>query len=398
VIVVALTDSDSYLKWGAATLDHVVPDAERHLIVVANPVMPSEAQRAAAVAETSWVGRSIEVLSADAAVALVSDLRADAVLVAMRGPTAAVLLSMLAELQPRPVLWSGIPGIALPARRKALVYRAQADVMIVHSHHEREAFTALDQAEGFRHRFAVTSLPFLVRRPSAGHDIVFAAQALVPATRPQRRHLVAQLVAAAEANPERRVVVKVRARAGERQTHDERWPLEALLPERVPSNLIVQGGSMGTVLDSAGAVVSVSSTAIIEAVARGIPALVLDDYGLGDEQLNGIFQGSGLVGSTADLVAGRFHQADADWARRNYVHDPRDNDAFLVLSACIEKNSHSPLDVRPALRSTVGGRLRHAWDRRTALGKHDGRPWGAFALAVGVPARAVVRVARKLGE
>ena len=397
MIVVALTDSDSYLKWGAATLDHVVPDAERHLIVVANPVMPSVAQRAAAVAETSWAGRSIEVLSADAAVARVRDLRADAVLVAMRGPTAAVLLAMLADLPRRPVLWSGIPGIALPARRKALVYRAQADLMVVHSQHERDAFLALDRAEGFHHRFAVTSLPFLVRRPSAGHDIVFAAQALVPATRVHRRHLVAQLVAAAEANPDRRVVLKVRAHAGERQTHEERWPLDALLPARVPSNLIVQGGSMSAVLDNAGAVASVSSTAIIEAAARGIPALVLDDYGFGDEQLNGIFQGSGLVGSTADLVAGRFHLVNADWARRNYLHDARDNDAFARLSACIDQNARAPLDVRPARRSTVGGRLRHAWDRRTALGKHDGRPGGVLALTVGIPARAVVRVARKLG-
>jgi hypothetical protein len=397
VIVVALADSDSYLKWGAATLDRVVPDEERHIIVVANPVMPSSAQRDSALATTSWAGHDVEVLTADAAVERVRTLGADAVLVAMRGPTAALLLAMLAELPRRPVLWSGIPGIALPARRKALVYRAQADLMIVHSHHERDAFRALDDVEGMHHQFALTTLPFLDRRPGAGDDIVFAAQALVPATRAQRRHLVASLVATAEANPDRRVVLKVRARAGEKQTHDERWPLESLLPSVVPHNLLVQSGPMTAVLDRAGGVASVSSTALIEAVARGIPALVLGDYGVGDEQLNGIFETSGLIGSTADLEAAQFFDVDAAWAHRNYMHDAHDDDAHAMLASCVEQHARMPLVTRVPRRSTTGGPLRRAWDRRTALGRHDGRPWGAVALAIGVPARAFVRAARKLG-
>jgi len=393
VIVVALADSDSYLKWGAATLDRVAPDAERHIVVVANPVMPSAGQRASAVSSTSWQGNEIRVMSADAAVDHVRELGADAVLVAMRGPTAALMLAMLSDLPQRPVLWSGIPGIALPARRKALVYRAQADLVLVHSHRERDEFLALDRAEGLNHRFALTSLPFLERRPSSGDDVVFAAQALVPASRAERRHLVAQLVATAAANPDRRVVLKVRARGGERQTHDERWPLDTLFPTAVPPNLVVHDGPMGGALDTAGALVSVSSTALIEAVARGIPARVLSDYGVGDQQLNGIFVGSGLIGSTDDLVAGRFVLADPEWAKQNYLHDERDNDAAAALRDRVAERSHSGLPVRPTARGTSGGALRHAWNRRTALGRHDGRPLGVVAVAVGVPARAVARVA-----
>lgn len=395
MIVVALADSDSYLKWGAATLDRVVPDADRHLIVVANPVMPSAGQRAAAVAATTWAGAEIEVVSADAAVELVRDLGADAVLVAMRGPTAAVLLAMLAELPSRPVLWSGIPGIALPARRKALVYRAQADLVLVHSHHEREAFLALDREEGMNHRFALTTLPFLDRRPASGNDIVFAAQALVPASRAERRHLVGRLVDCAVANPDRRVVLKVRARAGERQTHDERWPLDALLPSTVPANLVVHDGPMGGVLDRAAALVSVSSTALIEAVARGIPALVVSDYGVGDEQLNGIFIDSGLIGSTDDLVANRCAQADTHWAHQNYLHDELDNDAAQSLRELVAARTTGALALRPSARAATGGALRHAWNRRTALGRHDGRALGVLAVAIGVPARALARATER---
>lgn len=397
MIVVALADSDSYLKWGAATLDRVAPHAERRVVVVSNPVMPSASQRAAALAATSWRGQDAPVMSADDAVALVRDLGADAVLVAMRGPTAALLLALLAELPGRPVLWSGIPGIALPARRKALIYRAQADLVIVHSHHERQMFEQLDRAEGLGHRFALTTLPFLDRRPSKGDDVVLAAQALVPAGRAARRALVGRFVEAAREHPERRFVLKVRAQGRERQTHDERWPLDALLAVRrdVPANLDVQSGPMGAVLGQAGALVSVSSTAIIEAVARRIPALVLNDYGVGDEQLNGIFVGSGLLGSTDDLIAGRFRLADSTWAEQNYLHDAGDDDAIDALNELVAARMLTGLAPRPSARTTTGGALRRAWDRRTALGRHDSRPFarplGAVALAIGVPARAVVR-------
>ncbi|UTT63037.1 DUF6716 putative glycosyltransferase [Microcella humidisoli] len=398
MIVVALTDSDSYLKWGAATLDRVVPEAERHVIVVANPVMPSVAQRDAAVASTSWRGGEVAVMQADDAVAFVRAIEADAVLVAMRGPMAALLLAMLAELPRRPVLWSGIPGIALPARRKALVYRAQADLIVVHSHRERRAFAELDRDAGLAHRFALTTLPFLDRRPAHGDDVVLAAQALVPVSRAARTTLVARFAEAARRHPERRFVLKVRARAGERQTHDERWPLDAVLHRigETPANLVVQTGSMSAALDRAGGLVTVSSTAILEAIARGIPALAINDDGVDDALLNTTFIGSGLLGSTDDLVAGRFREPDAAWAADNYLHDPADDDAAQHLDELQRLRLQGALPARVPARSTRGGVLRRAWDRRTALGRHDGDPLGLVALVVGTPVRAVVRAGSRL--
>lgn len=397
MIVIALADSDSYLKWAAATLDRIVPRAERRLIVVANPVMPSDRQRATAVAGTSFAPESVEVLSVDDALESVRRTGADVVLVAMRGPLAALLLAMLAELPDRPVLASGIPGIALPARRKALIYRAQADLVLVHSHHERRAYAQLDADLDHHHRFALTTLPFLERRPSDGDDVVFAAQSLMPATRADRLRLVQRLADAARHDPHRSFIIKVRAMGAERQTHDDRWPLESLLLELpdVPPNLQVRAGSMTTALDGAGAVVSVSSTALIEAVARGIPALVLDDFGVSDELLNSIFEGSGLLGSTDDLVAGRFAHADPDWSVDNYLHDPDDDDATAVIRRLVDERTHSGLVTRPSRRSSAGGSLRRAWDRRTALGRYDGRPLGLVALAIGVPVRGLVRLAQR---
>lgn len=401
MIVVGLADSDSYLKWTAGTLDRIAPDAERELIVIENPVMPSAQQRRAALESTSWRARDPRVLSVDDAVAAVRALGADAVLVGMRGPTAALVLGMLADDvagAPRPVLVSGLPGIAVPATRKALVYRAQADLMLVHSRRERLDFEERSATLGSGHRFALTSLPFLERHRSAGDDVVLAAQALVPRTRSERQHLVDQWVRAARAQPDRRFVLKVRAMGGERQTHDDRWPLEALLDRVVerPSNLIVRGGSMTATLDQAGALVSVSSTALVEAVARGIPAVALDDYGVGDELINTVFADSGLLGSTDDVIAGRFREATGEWRRSNYLHDDTDADARDALEELVATRQSQGLAHRPALRSTAGGALRRAWDRRSALGSYDHSPLGTAAMIVGSPLRAVVRARRRL--
>ncbi len=395
MIIAALADSDSYLKWAAATIDRLAPDADRRVVVVENPVMPSEQQRRHALAGTSFDVADVAVLGVEKALASLRD--ADAVLVAARGETAAYLLRRLAARESRPVLLSGIPGIAFPITRKALIYRAQADAIIVHSHRERRSALELAERYGWPVRPVLANLPFLERRPSAGDDVVLAAQALVPRTRHEREHLVSSFVAAARAHPQRRFVLKVRAVSGERQTHVERWALDSLAPMMdAPANLVVRAGSMTSALDTAGAVVSVSSTALIEAVARGIPVLAIDDYGVDEAHINTVFRGSGVLGDTSELVAGRFRVAATPWTRDNYLHESRDVDAPAVIRELVALREQSGLPARRPVRSTRGGRLREAWDRRRAFGEHDPSALGVLAVVVGTPARVALIAGRRV--
>lgn len=394
MIVAALADSDSYLKWAAGTLDRIAPTAERRVLVVENPVMPSAQQRRHALDGTSFAETDVPVLPVELAIESVRG--ADAVLVAARGETAAYLLRRLSQREDRPVLLSGIPGIAFPITRAALVYRAQADLVIVHSHHERRSALEVAERHGWSVRPVLANLPFLERRPSTGTDVVLAAQALVPRTLREREHLVSCFVEAARAHPHRRFVLKVRAVAGEQQTHVERWALDSLPPMRdAPANLVVRAGPMSAALDTAGALVSVSSTALIEAVARGIPVLAIDDYGVDEAHINTVFRGSGFLGPTSDLIAARFRTAATAWTRDNYLHESRDVDAPAIVAALAEQRATSGLPVRRPVRSTRGGRLRQAWDRRRALGRHDRSVLGGLALVVGMPVRAVMVTGRR---
>ena len=81
-----------------------------------------------------------------------------------------------------------------------------------------------------------------VRADPERTDLVFAAQAKVPAAREDRVRLLGWLVDAARRRPSRRVVVKVRARRGEAQTHDEAYDFAELLDD--PAVREELGGSL----------------------------------------------------------------------------------------------------------------------------------------------------------
>ncbi|MDN3310663.1 hypothetical protein QWJ90_06950 [Microbacterium oryzae] len=400
--LVAVADSDSYVKWAAATLG--AADGWRpELAVLETPLVASPAQQRAALRGS---GVPEEAVTRTNLAGLLAHLRADppdAVLLAARGPVVRVLARAAAELHPRPVIVSGLPGIAIPATRKALVYRAQCDLLVLHSHRERREFAALaaEHGDGVTQRFALATLPFLQERVEPGRpggtDLVFAAQAVVPRERADRERVARLLVRAAAAHPERRVVVKLRAVAGERQTHDETdaYPelLAALGP--LPPNLVLSTAPMADALDEAEGLLTVSSTAAIEAVAREIPVLALDTFGVSAEMINLVFAGSGLLGDEDDVIARRFRHADPRWRVDNYLHSAGDDDWRKVLAELVALRRAGVLPSR-APWDRRGGALRDAWERKQVLGPLDRSLSGTLAGVVGVPLRGLVRMAQRM--
>lgn len=403
--VIGIADSDSYLKWAAAFLGALPLVTERELIVVETPVLPSESQRAAALAVGDIRVDHLTILPLEGVLAAVRREQPDAVLIALRGPVAAVLIRMIAELPVRPVIVTGLPGISIPATRKALAFRRQADLFVLHSRREIREFTRLSRERGWTHRFALATLPFVEQRTGAqGGDLVFAAQAVVPRAREDRERLLGILLEAARADPTRRVVIKVRGVAGERQTHDEDASFPELLDELsattdIPSNLVVSTAPMSEALDTAEGLLTVSSTASIEAIARGIPVIALDTFGVTDRLINPVFEGSGLFGDEGAVVRREFRHPEPGWLDDNYfhatIHGPEADDVAGQLQALVAARKQGVLPARePARRA--GGALRLAWDRKRAFGESDRTLSGAVALAVGTPAHATVKAARKI--
>lgn len=393
--MLALADSDSYVKWGAALIGSLGPEWECELLVVESSIVVSETQLDAALAGSGIVAAG-RVAPVDV-VARVAERRPDVVLAATAGPIARILMRMIARLEPRPVLVAGLPGISIPPTRKALQYRRQADLVVLHSRREVREFAELAASTGGDHRFGLATLPFADRRPASGTDLVFAAQAIVPATREDRLEVARMLRDAARADPTKRVVVKVRALPGEHQTHPERDAYPGLLETLgdLPSNLVVSAAPMAEALDTAEGLVTVSSTAAVEAIARGIPVIALDTFGVSRGLINPVFGGSGLFGGAAAVIGREFRHPDAGWLDDNYFHPGEDADWSAQVTALVAARRAGELAPR-VVPAAPGGRLRAAWDRRIAFGPADRSLGGRVAFVIGVPLRAGVRLARRV--
>jgi hypothetical protein len=365
VRVLAVADADSYLKWSAATLDRLPADWHRRQVLLVSPTAPSREQTAAAT------DNPITRLTLPALARLLRRDPPDVLLLACTGPTVGVLTALSGvRSASRPVLVAGLPGISIPASARAVAHRRECDLLVVHSCRERREFVPLAAAAAPDLAVALSTLPFLVRdhgqhadrrraaaplRDPAGplRDVVFAAQALVP---PRRADREAILLALADVRPLGSAVVKVRALAGEQQTHHEDLPYADLWDAlsaagRVrPTDVRFVAGSMRAALARARSLVTVSSTAALEAMDAGVPVVVLTDFGVTDALINTVFRGSGCLGDLADVRAGRAFVPDPGWLADNYFHPADEDDLGARLSDLVRRRDAGLLPRRTSAR------------------------------------------------
>ena len=366
VRVLAVADTDSYLKWSVATLATLPPGWTHRQVLLRNAVMPSPAQVSAAGRVAGEPVTPVDTLTLPALAALVVRERPDVVLLACTGPVVARLTALPVLRGPRrPVLLTGLPGISVPASPRAVSFRRSCDLFVVHSHRERVEFLRAAAAIAPGLGFALARLPFLPAQPPPAVDpaerpdapLVFASQARVPPGREDREHVLRALAAAAPA------VVKLRAGAGEQQTHREEHPYDVLwagLVERgeVPAGAVsFATGGMAEAVTASRGLVTVSSTAALEAIALGRPLLVADDFGVSEQMINLVFEGSGCLGPLATLVDGGLRSPDPDWLSDNYFHPEEDADWLARLRALVETRRQRRLPAVPAGPPTTRGQV-----------------------------------------
>jgi hypothetical protein len=385
--VLVVTDSDSYVKYGAALAGRLPKDWGALRVVARSSALPSPRQLADALEGTRFEDDVVPVVGLGDLTRLLDEWRPDVVLLAARGYTVQAAVSVVENGPDRPVLVSGLAGIAVPVLPYGLGFRRSVDVFVVHSRRELREFAIASRRLSVPLGFELATMPFVDRAPvAAGADamrapqqeeprdrIVFAAQAQVPSGRRDRAHLLDRLVETARAHSPLQVVVKVRAQEGEAQTHHEQVSYPDLLAERsdVPPNLVVEAGSMRAQLRRAVGLVTVSSTAVLEAIAADVPVIALTDYGVGAAQINVVLKGSGLLAGSDELVAGRFRRADEAWLQDNYFHDP-DQDTWVprVEELLEQRETLGLLPYREAPASWMN-RLRRLMYRHFAFAPED---------------------------
>ena len=360
VRVLAIADTDSYLKWSSATLEALPSSWEATQLIIENPVMPSAAQIRAVST------RSVEVLTNAEVVRRIRLECPDVVLLACTGPVVAALtVQRVFWGRARPVLVTGLPGISVPATSRAVASRAACDLFLLHSKREIAEFAQIGARRAPRLIFGLAPLPFLPARipgpageAQLGPNLVFAAQAKVPVERAHREQILLALADAGSA------VVKLRASSEEQQTHNEIWSYPHIMDDLVARRRISAdavafvAGSMQDVLRTSRGFVTVSSTAALEAMAMNRPTLIISDFGVSAEMINLVFEESGCLGTLDDLRSGRLCQPNPRWLEANYFHPAEENNWLELLSQLLEMRAAGQLAPRPHRRGALRGRVR----------------------------------------
>ena len=412
-----LADSDTRWKWGALTAHRIVPGARIDGLLLRGRATPTARQldevgvRAASLREVT-AAEFLNTADRDAY---------DVVVLACVGGTVQAMLHGLAHnlnaRGRRPVTVTGYVGVVYEKLADGLLLRHGADVVLANSTHDAERFRAVYEGVGADAGSVVEcALPFLGGAPyetsaDRPYTVVFAVQPSVPANRADREYLLRRAAGHARRHPDREVLVKLRSKPGEHTTHIEEQPyqkLAARLPGGLPPNCRLVYGHMGEVLDRTDLLVTVSSTAALEALHRGIPTAILTDLGIREALGNHHFLGSGCLASWDQLDEGLLPEADPAWtARQGVVADGPYEAAFDAarerVAALVARETLPPITPYYTLTTAPGylpGVLaRHGLDPSGALrpGTAADRPASGLRRAVRAAVRDAARGAYRHG-
>ncbi|NGO80464.1 hypothetical protein G6045_33125 [Streptomyces sp. YC504] len=356
--VAVLADSDTRWKWGALTAQRIVATGEGNETDIRLDGYLLRGRATPTARQLSEVGVRADVLREVTGVEFLGEMerareRYDVVVLALVGGAVQAMLHGLANAwagrPERPVVVTGYVGVVYEKLADGLLLRHGADVVLANSRQDAERFRAVYEGVG-ADAGAVTecALPFLGGAPHTApndpYTVCFAAQPSVPESRADRTYLLKRMIQHAKLHPEREVLIKLRSKPGEHTTHIEELPYQKLAQRHeLPANFRLVYGHMGEVLDRTDLLVTVSSTAALEALHRRIPTAVLTDLGVREALGNHHFTGSGCLASWTELDEGYVPVPDERWlARQGVAADGAYETAFDEARARLRQLAAKP--------------------------------------------------------
>ncbi|MEV7724949.1 DUF6716 putative glycosyltransferase [Streptomyces sp. NPDC087917] len=347
-----LADSDTRWKWGAGLAVGLAPGSEVHAHMLRGRSTPTARQ----LAEVGITPASITEGTLAEFAAAPELAAADVVVLGTVGGATHSALHALAHRfrnsLHRPVVMTGYVGVVYEKMADGLLLRAGADVVLANSPFDRRRFRDVYAPLGIPESCIVqTALPFLDQRPydmnrtHAEHPytVCFAVQPSVPEDRNGRLYMLRRAISHARRRPGRDVLVKLRSRPGEATTHVEAHHYQVLAEqtgEPLPPNLHFVYGNMSETLDRTDLLVTVSSTAALESMHRGMPTAILSDLGVREIHGNHYFVGSGCVTDWTAIDEGAAPLAHESWTADQGI---RSTDPFGELRHRIAELRRFPL-------------------------------------------------------
>lgn len=371
---------DSQLKWAARLGDELARRGHRCRYVrpAGRSALSPEQIRATGVSTVQTLDRSELVTAARAS---------DVVVLALTGPQVQDLVHALQDqpdVTPRPVVVTGWVGVIFEKSTSGYLDRSAADVVVVNGRRDLRAFEPVAEALGLpRDNLVLAGLPLLGPRPRPLREgpvevVCFADQPTVPAEAAERLALYDALVRYARRHPDRRVLLKPRHRRGEDTLHHMQHHPEDLLAGRdLPVNLVFEHRPMTEVLAETDLLLTVSSTACLEALDHGCRVGLVLDLGVREQLGNHVFVDSGLLRTIDQLADDDIGTPEPDWLDQWFLGRDRAPAEIVAdrveellgtgerpSAAALATPYHRALRDRPDLPPVSAGRS--AWRRRRA--------------------------------
>ncbi|HEY5980089.1 MAG TPA: DUF6716 putative glycosyltransferase [Microlunatus sp.] len=238
---------------------------------------------------------------------------------------------------PGPVLVTGWIGVIFEQITTGYLARSGFDVVAVNSVDDLTTFTSVArQLDLGADNLLLSGLPFLGSTALPPRDepirrVLFADQPTVPGPAQERLHLYRRLIDYAYAHPEREVLLKPRHRLGEDTFHAmKHHPEDLLAGVDRPSNFRIDHTPISEILPSVDLLLTVSSTACLEAVGAGCRVGLVMDLGVQERYGNHAFLASGLLRTFEQLIDDDIGTPDPTWLRSYFFERPGSSAAQIV--------------------------------------------------------------------
>ncbi|MDV2964540.1 DUF6716 putative glycosyltransferase [Nitratireductor aquimarinus] len=254
-----------------------------------------------------------------------------------------------ANPQKRPIIVSAYVGMVIDGHVGGYLYRAASDLICVNSPYDYEVYAEAAKDFGIStSSLEVTGLSIIgaETEPQKEGDIrqvLFADQLAIPDSTIDRKVVYQNLLEYAVKHPSRRVIVKPRHRPDEGSFHKGKYPPETHFAGRpLPRNLSIDYTPISELLPTTDLLLTVSSTAALEALAQGVRVGIIADVGVREKHGNHMFIGSGLIRTFDQIASDDIGSPSADWLAKYQHHGVEPVQA--IYNAVLKK-----LDERPAL-------------------------------------------------
>ena len=299
---------DSALKYAARVADGIEAHGGLPELWAPTSVAPHALAPAQVLAAT---GRPVQYAPWEELVTAAA--AADAVVPVFDGPTVERFVRRVHDTAgdgSMPVVGAGYVGMALYDLVGGYLTRSLADVLAVNSRTDLAEFRSAAHGLGLpAENLLLAGLALLpaVPAPARGgpiRTVLLADQPTVPRARADRLYLWDRLLRYAERHPDREVLLRPRHRPGEGTFHRmELSPVAWAATRDLPPNLRIVHDPIEALLARADLLLTVSSTAALEAVAAGVRVAFVADW-VQDAALNPRLLPSGLLR--------RFDEVDED--------------------------------------------------------------------------------------